>query len=123
MKINIEILKSSDASTNPHTYICKIGLSNKLDHSNALHLENALLFMIQGGMKKLMLDLTDLKYIDSTGIGKLIKITKTLRKTKGDVCITKCTSHIVEIFKLVRLEKFIKIFNSNEEGLNFLTFI
>lgn len=123
MKIDIEILKSSDAVAKPHTFICKIGLSNKLDHSNAPHLENALLFMIQGGMRKLMLDLTDLKYIDSTGIGRLIKIIKTLRKTKGDVCITKCNSHIVEIFKLVRLEKFIKIFSSNEEGLNFLTFI
>lgn len=121
MKINFELINKKDSKDNKEI-ICKIGLFNKLDNDNANQFEKFFEILVKGGINRLLFDLNELRYIDSTGIGRLIKITKNIRKLKGDVAITRCSAHILEIFKLVRLEKFIKIFNSNEEGLNFLNF-
>src|SRR6266403_4888976 len=41
--------------------------------------------LIQGGMKKVVLDMTELKYVDSTGIGIFINVTKLIRNKGGDL--------------------------------------
>lgn len=122
MKIDIEIIKPDEYPLNIHHCIYKMIFFNKLDHQNSNNLDIILNTFIQGGVKKILLDFSNIQYIDSTGIGCIIQTAKTLRKLKGEVTITKCSSHIMEIFKLVRLEKFIKLFNSIEEGINFLKF-
>ncbi len=122
MKIDIEIIKLDECPSDIHNCICKMIFFNKLDHQNSNNLDIILNTFIQGGVRKILLDFSNIQYIDSTGIGYIIQIAKTLRNLKGEVTITKCSSHIIEIFKLVRLEKFIKLFNSTEEGINFLKF-
>ncbi|MBU1075767.1 MAG: STAS domain-containing protein [Spirochaetes bacterium] len=123
MKIDLEIIKTIEKSSKIHSGICKICIYNKLDRDNAIELGTILQTLIQGGITKIVFDLGELKYVDSTGIGRIITITKYLRKIKGDVTITRCSPHLMEVFRLVRLENFIKIFDSYEQGLNYIKFI
>ena len=117
MKFNLEIIKPSQASVEFNKFICIVRIINKLDQTNTAEFDFIITTLIKGGLKRLLLDLEELRYVDSSGIGKLINITKNIRKMEGDLIVTKCSSHVMEVFKLVHLEKFVQICNTNEEAL------
>ena len=123
MKIDIEMRKSTEEATDIKNYICKVGLTAILDQKNTQHFETFILTLINGGLRKLLLDLSELKHIDSSGIGKIINISKCIRKMKGNITITKCNPDVNKTLKLVKLGNFVSIFASNDEGFNYLALI
>jgi len=62
-------------------------------------------------------------YIDSSGIGVLINTAKLLRKQKGDIVMANVSDDIKSIFKVIRLEEFITIFNSEVEAVKSFSYI
>ncbi len=121
MLFDIEIIKPNpNVQADYNTLIFKIGLKNRFDHSVAEQVELFAFTLIRAGVKKIVFDFAELRYIDSAGIGKIINITKILRQQKGNVAISRVTDEILQILKLVKLDTFIKIFLSNEEAINFL---
>jgi len=100
--------------------VLKIVVVNKLDQNNSANLENLILLLHKSGIKKFLLDLNELKYVDSSAIGKIINVTKIIRKTGGEISISRVTSDIMNIFNLIKLGTFIKIFSTNEEAVNYL---
>lgn len=122
MKFEVEMIKTSGSAADIKNYICKLGLAEKLDLQNNIHFELLVMTLINGGIKKLVLDLFELKYIDSSGIGKIINIAKIMRNIKGKITITRCNPDLTETFKLIKLDSFITFFNSNEEAYNYLQF-
>jgi len=71
--------------------------------------------LVTGGMKKVVFDLTDLKYIDSTGIGIIINFTKQVRTKGGDLVFFNVNPKILEIFHLVKLNDFIQFFKGEKQ--------
>jgi len=66
-------------------------------------------------MKKTAFDLSELKYIDSTGIGIMISIAKQLRTKGGDLVFFNVNSAILEIFQLVKMNDFIQFFRGEKQ--------
>ncbi len=95
----------------------------QLNQKVALTFEIMLLTLINGGATKFVINLSQIEYIDSTGIGKIINITKILRKRNGEIALVEVPQKIMEVFNLIKLEKFIKIFHSREEGVNYLKLV
>ena len=120
MRFNLEIIKSSKATVDQKTFICKVSLINKLDQENCSEFEFMMMTLIKGGLKRVLIDIDELRYVDSSGIGKIINLTKNIRSLKGNLAISRCSANIQEVFRLVQIEKFIKIFNSNDEAINYL---
>lgn len=116
MKCNIEIIPSSKDKT----YICKIDLRGTVDSNNIQNFDYLINSLIEGGVRKMILDIEDLQYIDSTGIGAFIRITKKLRGLKGEMVITRYNSHILNIIKPIKMEQFVKFFPNVQEGITFL---
>jgi anti-anti-sigma factor len=79
--------------------------------------------LFAGGMRRLAIDLAELKYIDSTGIGVLINVTKLLRSKSGDMVFLNVNSKIMEVFSLVKLQEFIPCFKSEKQMLEHLSSI
>ena len=71
--------------------------------------------LISGGMKNVVFDLSELKYIDSTGIGIFINITKQVRTKNGDLVFFNVNPKILEIFQLVKLNDFIQFFRGTKQ--------
>ena len=71
--------------------------------------------LITGGMKKVVFDLAELKYIDSTGIGIFINVTKQVRTKGGDLVFFNVNPKILEIFHLVKLNDFIQFFRGEKQ--------
>lgn len=116
MKVSVETIASSKSGG----LICKIDLKGTLDNNNIQEFDFIINALIEGGMKKIILDIDDLQYIDSTGIGAFIRITKRLRQLNGEVAITRYTSQILNIVKPIKMENFIKFFPNIKEGINYL---
>lgn len=68
-----------------------------------------------GGMKKVVLELSELKYIDSTGIGIFINVTKQIRAKGGDLVFFNVNPKILEIFNLVKLNDFVQFFKGEKQ--------
>lgn len=66
--------------------------------------------LVDGGMKNVALDLADLRYIDSTGIGVVIAAAKRIRAKGGDLVLLRVSGKILEIVNLVKLNEFIPSF-------------
>lgn len=79
--------------------------------------------LFAGGMRRLAVDLAELKYIDSTGIGALINLTKLLRSKGGDLIFMNVNSKIMDVFSLVKLQEFIPCLKSEKQMLEHLSSI
>jgi len=73
--------------------------------------------LVAGGMSKAALDLGDLKYIDSTGIGVIITAAKQLKALGGHLVLLHVTGKILEIVNLVKLGEFIPSFLDGKQVL------
>jgi anti-sigma B factor antagonist len=101
------------------TTVFKLLLPEKFSIGNSSYYEFFLNTLITGGVLKLYIDMCDVNYIDSWGIGILISATKRIRGNKGELVLSNTSSEIKKIFSLVKLESFLKIFDSEPEAINY----
>jgi anti-sigma B factor antagonist len=62
------------------------------------------LFANEGGVRHIVLDLENIKFIDSAGLNSLVDLLATVKKREGRVGLASATSHVEVLFKLTRLE-------------------
>ena len=75
-----------------------------------------LLRLLQGGVVKVVVDLTDTTFIDSAGLGAIINFQKQIKKTCGNLVITNAAQNVALTFQLVRLDKILQI-HSTVQGV------
>lgn len=103
-----------------HEYTCRLSLRGNLGIDNA-H-ETALLVrtLINGGMRRFILNMENLNYVDSTGIGTIIRMKKDVIKVNGELVLYNVPPKVNEVFDLVNLKEFVKIFYSEQKAFEFL---
>lgn len=67
--------------------------------------------LITDDIKKVVIDLADVAYINSTGLGSLISVLTTLRNAGGDLKLSRVGEKIKSIFVITQL---IKVFDTHE---------
>jgi len=65
--------------------------------------------IIEKGPEEVIIDLSGLKSITSSGIGKIVLLYKGLQKKNGKVKIIGVNNTIMQIFKIVKLNKLVDI--------------
>lgn len=98
-------------------YICRLSLRGNLGMDNAQETAVLVQALIQGGMRKFVLNMENLNYVDSTGIGTIIKIKKTLLPLGGDVILLNVPPKVNEVLDLVNLKEYVKIFYAEQKAL------
>jgi anti-anti-sigma factor len=66
---------------------------------------------------KLVLDLEEMDYIDSSGLGFFIGTLKKLRDHGGDLKLINLNSYIKGIFRLIQLDYVVEVCENKEEAL------
>jgi len=61
--------------------------------------------LIAGGRKKIVLEITDLKYMDSTGLGTVVSCFTKTRQAGGQLRVAGANKTILNLFKITRLDK------------------
>ena len=119
--IATEIIKTAQQETVSHeNSIMYIKLYKIMDIDTTKHISTFLKTVIEGGVTKIIIDLIQLSFIDSTGIGILINSAKMIRANKGDIVLLNVSDSIEEIFEPVNLESFIPFYSEKLEAVTFL---
>jgi anti-sigma B factor antagonist len=74
--------------------------------------------LVGGGAKKLVFDLSELMYINSSGLGLLINALKQIRANGGDVKLSNMRDELKELFKITSLDSVFNIYETEEEAIN-----
>ena len=77
--------------------------------TNLTFLEIELQKLIEGGAKKLILDLSELTYIDSAGIGMLMNTWGQSNKAGGKLAVAGATGPVAETFSIVHLDRVVSV--------------
>ena len=90
--------------------ITTLTASNAKEFKAALegHLENT---------KAMVIDLSSVTFIDSTGLGVLLFALKRLNQKDGELKLCNVTKPVRVLFELVRLHQIMEVYNSREEAL------
>jgi anti-sigma B factor antagonist len=126
MNITFEIIKISPVSTEKIDYttiVFKTTLPQKIDIDNSKDLWIYFKTLISGGAKKIFVDLKKVEYIDSSGIGVFINSAKLIRKQNGDIVLANVSEEVRNIFRVINLDEFIKIYNSEVEAINSFRYV
>lgn len=126
MKIAFEIIKTTkrtDESIDYKTIVFKLVLEKIIDLDSSRDLGALFEALVDGGAVKILLDMTGLEYIDSMGIGTVISSAKLVRKKRGDVVMIGVTPDLDKIFRVVNLHRVIKMFETEDEALNFFRYV
>ncbi len=125
MSIHFDIIKLSmnlEEGIDYKILVFKMDLQKKFTMDNCRDCWIFMKTLADGGVLKILIDLQNLEYIDSAGIGVFINTAKILRKKKGDLVFVNVSSEIKDIFKIVNLQNFIKMFNLEGEALNYFRY-
>lgn len=124
MQYQIEMIRTGGviSKDSPHPpYVYKLLLSGNFVMEISEDFTHLLTTFIKGGARKVIFDLADLRYIDSTGIGIFINLTKLMRGQGGDMVMYNVNPKILEVFNLVKLQEFIQIFKGEKQALEYLS--
>ena len=75
---------------------------------------------LDGGVKKVLFNLTDLKYINSTGLGMLMTTLAKVKNAGGDMYLCNVPDLMTKILKMMKLENAFSIAQSEEEAVKSL---
>jgi anti-sigma B factor antagonist len=88
-----------------------------LDMATVQDVRRALAGLLDRGQSRLLVDLDDVGYIDSSGIGALIGAMKQARAAGGDVRLCALQDDVRAIFEITRLEQAMSIHPTRQEAL------
>ena len=83
----------------------------------AVSLRNAIRGLIEQGNKKILLNLSGVKNIDSSGIGELIANYTTISRDGGQLKLLKLTDKIRDLLVITKLLTVFDVYESEEEAL------
>jgi anti-sigma B factor antagonist len=98
-----------DASYDESTGKWDVRLYGEVDIYNADSLKSQLHSLADQKKADIVLDCTNLKYIDSTGLGVLVSALKRVREADKHISIINLKPYIAKIFTLTGLDKVFKI--------------
>lgn len=92
-------------------------LKGDVDLAHAPGIRKILLKTLEG-KKPLVIDLSDVSYIDSSGIACLVEALQSAKKHKLDFSLAHISSKAMRVLQLARLDKVFTIYASLEEAIN-----
>ncbi|HMO17552.1 MAG TPA: STAS domain-containing protein [Oligoflexia bacterium] len=93
--------------------------STRIDAAFALQLKNQILDSYQSGANTIVLDLSEVDFIDSSGLGALVASRKTMGKD-GEIALCEVKDRVQSLFTVTRMNKVFRIFNTKEDAVNTL---
>jgi anti-sigma B factor antagonist len=97
--------------------VAVIALSGEADVYTSPRIKQEIVDLLNNGTHKIVVDLSGVEYLDSTGLGVLIGGLKRARERDGDLKLVCDNSRILRIFEITGLTKIFDIHRSEAEAL------
>lgn len=66
---------------------------------------------------RVVFDMSNVRFVDSSGVGAILSCLRTLNAVGGDLKICSLTKPVLSLFELVRMHKIFDIFNTREQAV------
>lgn len=94
-----------------------IDVTGEMDLYNSYKLKELVMKMLERQVKCMIINMEEVDYIDSSGIGALIYICSTMKKANLKLFITNIHGSVKKVIELTKLMGYFPITNSLEEAL------
>lgn len=94
-----------------------VDVDGQLIVGNRQELKQKVLDEVERGGKKFLIDFTQTGYIDSSGLGVLVSLSKKIREQGGELRLSTLNEDLRTLFELTKLDTLFRIADSRSEGL------
>ena len=94
-----------------------IEVTGEVDVHTAPDLDAKLTEITSGGSNKLIVDLSAVEFLDSTGLGVLVKALKHVREHDGSLSVVTATDRISKVFRITGLDAAIGLYDTVDEAV------
>jgi anti-sigma B factor antagonist len=90
----------------------------KLDSSIAPQLKSEMVTLHAEGVRNIILDLSEVKYTDSSGLSALLVGNRILQEDNGIFILARLSEHTMKLIKISQLDSLLNILPTVEEGID-----
>ena len=94
-----------------------LGLVGEIDVYTAPAFRSAVVNLLDSGVENLVIDMSGVHYMDSSGFGILLSATKRLKPEGGNVYLLHCSSAIERVLRITKLDTVFGIHNNIQDVL------
>ena len=94
-----------------------VAVRGEIDLFTAPELKQKLTDAIEGGKSRIVVDLTDTTFLDSTALGVLIGAVKRLRSRDGALVIVNVDQNIAKTFEITGLDQIFTILSTRDDAI------
>lgn len=92
-----------------------IKLKGEMDYMAVRELKDAILKLIHDNTKSIVLDLKEVYFMDSAGMGMLVSVNKEMIGNNINFGLMNVSDDVFDLLKLATVDAIIKIYNSEDE--------
>ena len=111
--MDFEIIQHSNGSV-------VVSKAAKLTALNANELKEAFHSLNKGNINSIVLDLTETKYCDSSGLSAVLLGNRLCKDTNGKFILAGLQPTVLKVIQIAQLDKVLQIFENQEEALKTL---
>jgi len=100
-----------------HGDVTVIDVEGQLIVGNRQELKQNVLEVLEAGGRKFLIDFSSTGYIDSSGLGVLVSLSKKIREQGGELRLANLNEDLRTLFELTKLDTLFHIANNREEAL------
>jgi anti-sigma B factor antagonist len=102
-------------ATTPGSDRYVIAASGEVDLASSPELDIAIIAAIKSGSSSLVIDLTDVSFMDSSGLGVIVRGLKRCREADKDLDLVITNERVLKVFGITGLDQVIPIHDSIED--------
>jgi anti-sigma B factor antagonist len=107
--MSFQVSKSEDVTL--------IEVEGQLIVGNRQELKQQVLEQLEGGDQKFVIDFASTGYIDSSGLGVLVSLSKKIREQGGELRLSSLNEDLRTLFELTKLDTLFRITDDKESAL------
>lgn len=93
-------------------------LAGRVDNLGAIAMEEELKAQVEQGHFELVLDMTEVRYMNSAGMRVLTEFRTTLRSNGGDLRLACLHPRVLHVFQIIGFDKFLSLYNTVDDALH-----
>ena len=105
-----------EISARRHDDYMALSLTGRLDLNSSAKLKEEIKKFLNEGDLRIMLDLNQVDFINSSGLGTLVSILKDVRMLKGRMVLCNLANYVQEIFEITQLSHIFDIYPTEQDA-------
>ena len=94
-----------------------LDMTGDLTYANREHFKTAVESVRQKGCRHLILNMAEVRFVDSSGLGLLALVSQNFKLTQGRVSMLKPQSYVREIMTLANIPKLIPVYDNEQDAV------